>query len=202
MAEYMKETGSNKLKTGVVNRMPSSKRSRSSMHNTRYYVLHGIYFTLYSFVKYISIPFSNYLRYGVIRLFSSTIRTTYINDGVTIYFPWNVRIGKRSSLNQGVLIDGFGKVTIGEGVRIAAYTCINTADHEFSDTNIFIAEQGFEVAEVIIEDDVWIGAGSLINKGVRIGRGSIIGSGSVVTTNIPPYSIAVGAPCRPIKSRK
>ena len=177
-------------------------KPRSDMHSFRNYVLHGIYLLLYGLVKYLSFPFTNYLRSGILRLFSSTIKTTHIADGVSIWFPWNVKIGRRSSLNQGVIIDGYGGVNIGEGVRIAPYVCINTADHEFDDPDKFIMEQGFVIAEVNIEDDVWIGVGSKINKGVRIGKGSVIGSGSVVTKDIPPYSVAVGVPCRVTRSRK
>jgi acetyltransferase-like isoleucine patch superfamily enzyme len=184
------------------NAVQATHRPRSDMHSAKNVVLHGVYLALYAFVKYVSFPFFNYLRFGVLRLFSSGIKTTTIGDGVTIWFPWNVKIGPRSSLNQGVIIDGYGHVTLGEGVRIAPYVCINTADHEFDDPDRFIVEQGFVVAEVNVEDDVWIGAGAKINKGVRIGRGSIIGSGSVVTKDIPPYSIAVGVPCQVIKSRK
>jgi len=105
-------------------------------------------------------------------------------------------------LNQGIIIDGFGGVTIGEGVRIAAYCVINTADHDFSDTTRMICDQGFVVAGVVIEDDVWLGTGVIVNKGVTIGRGSVIGAGSVVTNDIPAYSIAVGVPCRVVRSRR
>lgn len=178
------------------------KKSQSDMHSLRNYALHGIYLALYALVKYLAFPLCNYLRFGVVRLFSSGIHATYISDGVTIMFPWNVEIGKRSSLNQGVLIDGYGGVSIGEGVRIAAYVCINTADHEFDNPDKFIMEQGYVVAPVVIEDDVWIGAGVKISKGVRIGRGCVIGSGSVVTKDIPPFSVAAGVPCSIIKSRK
>lgn len=177
-------------------------RSNSDMHSFKNYLLHGIYLTLYGFFKYMSFPLSNLIRYGILRLFSRNIRSKYVADGVTIWFPWNVKIGKNSSLNQGVLIDGYGGVNIGQGVRIAAYVCINTADHEYADPDIFIKDQGYVVAEINIEDDVWIGAGTKINKGVRIGKGCVIGSGSVVTHDIPPFSIAVGVPCHVIRSRK
>ena len=53
----------------------------------------------------------------------------------------------------------------------------------------------------IIEDDVWVGFGSIIMSGVRIGRGSIIAAGSVVTKNVEPFSIYAGNPARKIKSR-
>ena len=55
--------------------------------------------------------------------------------------------------------------------------------------------------DVIIEEDVWCGANVTILKGVRIGRGSIIAAGSVVTRDIPPYTIAAGVPAKVIKQR-
>jgi acetyltransferase-like isoleucine patch superfamily enzyme len=177
-------------------------RPKSDMNSLGNCVLHGLYLGLYAFVKNLSFPFFNYLRYGVIRLFSRTVRATYVADGVLIVFPWRVRIGRNSSLNQGVIIDGFGGVNIGEGVRIAAYVTINTADHDFSDPGKCIMDQGYICGEVNIEDDVWIGSGVCINKGVTIGKGSVIGSGSVVTRDIPPYSVAAGVPCRVIKKRE
>ena len=164
-------------------------------------LLHGVYLGLYGFVKYLPFPFFHYLRYAVIRLFSRGMKSTHIMDGVTIYFPWRVTMGARSSLNQGVIVDGTGGITIGEGVRIAPYCTLNSVDHTFSDPATFIMDQGYNGAPIVIEDDVWIGAGSQICKGVTIGKGSVVGAGSVVTRDIPPNSVAVGAPCRPIKKR-
>ncbi|WP_264367794.1 DapH/DapD/GlmU-related protein [Paraglaciecola mesophila] len=63
-------------------------------------------------------------------------------------------------------------------------------------------EQGIVTAPVIIKDNVWIGYGVTILKGVEIGEGSIVAAGSVVTKNIPPYSIAGGIPSKVIKMRK
>jgi acetyltransferase-like isoleucine patch superfamily enzyme len=165
------------------------------------YVLHGLYVTLYAPFKYLSFPFANYVRYGILRLFRADLRTAAIADGVMIWFPWRVAIGRDSTLNQGVIVDGFGGVRIGDGVRIAAYSCINTADHDFTDRTIPIFKQGFLVSGVDIGDDVWIGAGVKINKGVRIGAHSVIGAGSVVTKDIPGDSVAAGVPCRVLRSR-
>ena len=174
---------------------------KSEMRSLKNCILHGLYLGLYGFIKYLAIPFSEYLRYGVIRLFTSTIKSPAISDGVMIWFPWNVNIDKQVSLNQGVIIDGFGGVTIKEGARIAAYACINTADHQFDDKDKLIKDQGYVVSSVTIEEDVWIGMGVKINKGVVIGKGSVIGSGAVVTKDIPPYSIAAGVPCKVISQR-
>jgi len=164
--------------------------------------MHGLYLLLYGFVKNLSFPFFYYLRYLVIRMFARNIKSSFICDGVVIMFPWNVDIGRDCTLNQGTLVDGFGGVTIGNGVRIAAYVTINTADHNFTDPSMRIMDQGYLCAPVTIQDDVWIGAHTCINKGVTIGKGSVIGSGSVVTRDIPAYSIAAGVPCRIVRSRK
>ena len=56
--------------------------------------------------------------------------------------------------------------------------------------------------KIKIEDDVWIGSNVIILPNINIGKGSIIGAGSVVTKNIPEYSVAVGVPARVIKNRK
>lgn len=177
-------------------------RTGSDMHRVKFYLLHGLYLSLYAFVKYLPFPLCNYLRFAVLRIFSSGIRTTYISDAVLIWFPWNVKIGRRSSLNQGVIIDGYGGVNIGSSVRIASYTSINSTDHAFADADQLIVDQGFVSGEINIEDNVWIGSHCSINKGVLIGKGSVIGSGSVVTKDIPPYSVAAGVPCQVIKSRR
>ena len=171
------------------------------MRSTSAYLLHGLYTALYAPFKYLSFPFANYVRFAILRLFRAELRTAAIADGVTIWFPWRVAIGRNSTLNQGVIVDGFGGVRIGNGVRIAAYTCINTADHDFRDPTIPIAEQGFLVSGVDIGDDVWIGAGVKINKGVHIGAHSVIGAGSVVTRDIPGDSVAAGVPCRVLRAR-
>jgi acetyltransferase-like isoleucine patch superfamily enzyme len=175
--------------------------SKTEMKSPKNCLLHFIYLSFYAFFKYSAWPLSNYFRFAVIRCFAKRIKSTYIAEGVTIWFPWNVTLARDVSLNQGVIINGCGGVVIEKGTRIAAYVCINTADHQFQNRNKMIKDQGYIFAGVHIESDVWIGTGSVINKGVRIGKGSVIGSGSVVTKNIEPYSIAVGVPCRKIASR-
>jgi len=53
--------------------------------------------------------------------------------------------------------------------------------------------------KIVIEDDAWIGAGAIILPNVTIGEGAIVGSGAVVTKDVPPYTVVVGVPARPIK---
>lgn len=161
----------------------------------------GCFVVLWGIFKYLPFPFVNYIRYIILKIFSNEIHSTYILDGITIHFPWNLSIGYKSSLNHNISIDGSGGVKIGNGVRIAANVSINTADYTFKNKGEWIMNQGYTVAGVVIQDDVWIGDGVKINKGITIGQGSVIGCGSVVTKNIPPYSIAVGVPCEVIDKR-
>ncbi|MBN2396285.1 MAG: acyltransferase [Candidatus Atribacteria bacterium] len=171
------------------------------MYSLKNYVLQGIFQALYSFVKYFSFPLMNYIRYAVLVFFVKKIRSKSISEGVTFWFPWKIEIGKNTTINQNCIIDGSGGISIGNDVRIAPYVIFNTVDHEYSKKEIPIRKQAYIAGRIIIENDVWIGANVVINKGVRIGKGSVIGSGSIVTRNIPPYSVAYGIPCKVVRTR-
>jgi acetyltransferase-like isoleucine patch superfamily enzyme len=121
----------------------------------------------------------------------------------------NVTIGKNSSVQAYSILVGYGNeknsegsISIGSEVRIASHVMIIGANHIFDDPNRSIHSQGLKRQTVIIEDDVWIAGRVNIMAGVKIGQGSVIGAGSVVTHDIPPYSVAVGVPARVIKTRK
>jgi acetyltransferase-like isoleucine patch superfamily enzyme len=129
-------------------------------------------------------------------------RGTYIHDSVAILFPENIEMGDDVSVNQFSVIHGMGGVRIGSDVRIGYGVKIISFDHVFSNPGVPIMGQGYDKGHIDIGDDVWIGANAVILKGVKIGRGSVIGAGSVVTGDIPPFSIAVGAPAKVVKKRR
>lgn len=97
------------------------------------------------------------------------------------------------------------KIRIGNSVLFGPHVFIITGNHQVNQIGKYIidVEQKTECcdADVVIEDDVWIGAGTIILKGVKIGRGSVIGAGSVVTKDTQPYSINAGNPCHMIRMR-
>ncbi len=112
-----------------------------------------------------------------------------------------VRIGKRCTFNDFSLINAVGDVTIGDDVHIASHVVIVSMNHIFKDPAKPIALQGSSKVGITIEDDIWIGTSAVILDGVTIGKGSVIAAGAVVTSSIPPYSIAAGVPARVIKKR-
>ena len=121
----------------------------------------------------------------------------------------NIQIGENTSVQYNTLMTGYGKpgnskglIKIGNNVRIAPNVMMISANHVFENPDIPIREQGMEVKPITIEDDVWVAGRVNIIAGVTIGKGSVIGAGSVVTKDIPPYSVAVGVPAKVIKERK
>src|SRR5690554_678117 len=172
---------------------------------TRYpltaYLRAGIFFTLYGLVKYLPPPIGDALRYLVLKLFVARILSWKIKDGVTLWFPEGVRIGRNVTINEGVFLDGFGGLTIGDHCRIAHGCSFISENHVFDDPDAPIWTQGKQAAPIILEDDVWCGCGVKVMCGVIIGHGSVIAAGSVVTKNIPPNSIAMGVPARVVRKR-
>ena len=124
--------------------------------------------------------------------------------GVSIPKPETVSIGDNVSIGNFAYIDSSveGFIQIGNNCLIAPFSILMAADHIYKDSNKPIREQGYISGNIIIEDDCWLGAHVTVTKGVTIGEGTVIGANSVVTHDIPAYSVAVGVPAKVIKIRK
>ena len=131
-------------------------------------------------------------KYAIIR--PSNIYGGSIGEGLTM--------GDNSNIGPYNYIGCSGKITIGNNVMLAPRVSIYAENHVFDHPEILIRDQGVEKKEVIIEDDCWIAANSILLAGVTIGKGSVVAAGSVVTENVPPYSVVAGVPAKWIKSRK
>jgi acetyltransferase-like isoleucine patch superfamily enzyme len=110
-----------------------------------------------------------------------------------------IRIGSRTFIGEGSIIRGQGGVVIGDHVLFGPRVMVLAVNHVFSDPERPIMQQGITAEGIRIEDGCWIGAGATILDGVTIGRGACIGAGSVVTHSVPPHTLAVGVPARPIR---
>jgi len=115
----------------------------------------------------------------------------------------DIDIGDNTNIGSNCRIDSIGKVKLGENVLIAGYCYIMGGGHKFDSVDIPVIAQDLPVEQdITIEDNVWLGAGVKILNGVKIGKDSIIGAGSLVTRNIPEFSVAYGVPAKVIKKRK
>jgi acetyltransferase-like isoleucine patch superfamily enzyme len=113
-----------------------------------------------------------------------------------------IEIGNNSTVNEFCALHGFGGIKIGNGVRIGCHTVIHSVQHHFERLDMPIWKQSTHAEPIVIEDDVWIGANCTILSGVKIGTHSVIGAHSLVTKDIPPYSVAYGVPAKVHRSRK
>ena len=165
------------------------------------YLRAGMFFTLYGLVKYLPPPVGDICRYAVLKIFTAAIHSWKVKDGVSVWFPEGVRIGRNVTINEQVFLDGYGGLEIGDDCRIAHGCSFISEDHIFEDPDTPIWQQGKRAGAIVLEQDVWLGCGVRVLRGVRIGRGSVIGAGAVVTSDVPPYSIAIGLPARVVGKR-
>lgn len=109
----------------------------------------------------------------------------------------DIIIGDNTSiLSRTTLV---GPITIGNKVIFASGSRISGLTHNYQDVHTPIIDQGVSTSLTTIADDVWVGGGSVILQGTHIGTHVIIGAGSVVTKDIPSYSVAVGNPARVVR---
>jgi len=110
-----------------------------------------------------------------------------------------IKIGRDSLVGEYTVIRGQGGVTIGDRVYTSPFTQLLAVNHVFNDPGQPFISQGITAQGIVVEDDVWIGAGAIITDGVRIGKGAVVGAGAVVTCDVPPHTVVGGVPARVIK---
>ncbi len=123
--------------------------------------------------------------------------------GVWITAPGEarIRIGPGTFLNIGVMVAAAELVEIGAHCMFANGCFVSDASHRFDDPGLPVPWQGFtSKGPTRIGDNVWCGAHTVITTGVTVGERCVIGANSVVTRDLPPFSIAAGAPARVLRT--
>lgn len=111
-----------------------------------------------------------------------------------------IRIGRDALISEYTVVRGQGGVTIGDRVYTSPMTQIVAVNHVFDDPERPFVEQGITAEGIVIEDDVWLGAGAVVTDGVRIGCGAVVAAGAVVTTDVPPHTVVAGVPARVVRA--
>lgn len=154
---------------------------------------------LFSFPRY---AFFVFLKSSLLRMMGAKIgKGVVIYPGVWITPGRNLVIEDHVDLAKDVLITTSGGVHIGKRVLIGYRTQILSANHSIPPAGLPIPISGDVFGEVIIGDDVWIGANVVITPGVKIGSGAIIAAGSVVTKDVESNAIVGGVPAKLIRMR-
>lgn len=115
--------------------------------------------------------------------------------------PGRIGIGEGTFLNLGVQVAAVDLVEIGRHCMLANGCFVTDADHRFDDRDTPVPWQGFtSKGPTRLGDNVWCGANVVITSGVTVGERCVIGANSVVTADLPPFSIAAGAPARVLRT--
>jgi acetyltransferase-like isoleucine patch superfamily enzyme len=120
---------------------------------------------------------------------------------ITAPAPARIRIGMGTFLNLGVMVAAAEVVEIGDHCMFANGCFVTDANHRFDDPDKPVTWQGFtSKGPTRVGNNVWCGAHVVITSGVTIGERCVIGANSVVTTDLPPFSIAAGSPARVLRT--
>jgi acetyltransferase-like isoleucine patch superfamily enzyme len=111
-----------------------------------------------------------------------------------------IRIGANSLIGEHNVLRGQGGITIGDRVYTAPLVQMLAVNHIYHDPTRPMVDQGITAEGIVVEDDVWIGAGAIITDGVRIGKGAVVAAGAVVTKDVPPHTVVGGVPAKILKT--
>lgn len=146
-------------------------------------------------------PFSltlfNPWRLFLLRLFGAKLHPkTHIYSSVKIWAPWNLEMGAYACLAPDVDCYNTDFISIGKHTTISQKSYLCASSHDITDPH-----HSLITAPIIIEDQVWIAAGSFIGMGTRIGQGAVVGARACVFNDVDPWTVVGGNPARYIKQR-
>lgn len=137
----------------------------------------------------------------ILKRFKSVGANVYIGQGFEIGRPEKISIGNHVFVGPQARLWGTGGISIGDGVVISSRITVHSSNHDYSQGNFLPYDAGTVLKPVVIERATWIGDHVMIAPGVTVGEGSIVAMGSVVTKDVPKFSIVGGNPAKFIKRR-
>ena len=138
-------------------------------------------------------------RAWLLRWFGATIPSpakVVIFPTARITFPWKLTLAPRAMIGPGVVLYNLAPISLGRGANVSQNVHLCGGTHDFSRWSMPLVAQ-----PIAVGDNAWLGADVFVGPGVTIGELCVVGARSVVVRDLPPRTICVGHPCRPIKTR-
>jgi putative colanic acid biosynthesis acetyltransferase WcaF len=133
----------------------------------------------------------------LLRLFGAKVgNDVHVYPGSKIWAPWNLDLGDECGIAKGAILYSQGKIVIGKRAVISQGAHLVTGTHDYTDSRFSLI-----TLPIHIGDHAWIAAEAFIHPGITIGKGCVVGARSVVTKDMPEWSICSGHPCKLIKQR-
>lgn len=137
------------------------------------------------------------LKVSLLRLFGAVIgQGVVVKPGVNIKYPWHLTIGDNSWIGENVWIDSLADVVIGRNCCLSQGAVIITGNHNYKSPTFDL-----KVSPVVLEEGVWLGAGSMVTPGITCHSHSVLSAASVASSNLEPYFIYRGNPAEKIRPR-
>lgn len=133
-----------------------------------------------------------------LRVFRAKIgKGTRVYADVHFWAPWHFTCGEYCILGDRAQFHSMGPVTLGDRVIVSQEAYLSPGTHDYDSSEFPLV-----VKPIVVEDRVWIAARAFILPGVRLGEGAVVGAQSVVTRDVPAWSVVAGNPARVVKERK
>ena len=187
--------------TGIVPTPPDPFKGRVPEQPTDPHLYYTMFWRMFdrtaaSMVQPLAIPLRRLIAQ---RIFKHCGEGVIFHHNVLFSKGSNISIGEYSLINRYVMLDDRAPLTIGSFVMVAAGVTIETHTHPFDDFSLPIAHAGRSGLPVTVGDNSVLGYNTVLMAGTNVGYRCIIGANSVVTRDVPNYTVAGGVPAKPIK---
>ena len=140
---------------------------------------------------------ANGARISLLRLMGAKIgHTCLVEAGVNVLMPWHLELGDYAAIGRGTEILNFAAVSIGAMTVVSQRSHLCTGSHDYTHPHFPLTS-----APIRIGAECWIATEAFIGPGVTVGNGAVVGARSVVTKDLPAWTVCAGNPCKPIKPR-
>ncbi len=133
----------------------------------------------------------------LLRCFGAKIgKGCHVYPKARVWAPWNLTMADQAGMADSVNCYSMAVIFLGKKVVVSQGTYLCTGTHDYEDSNFQLYAKPIHIG-----DNAWLGAESFISPGIMVGEGAVIGARSVVTKDMPAWTVCAGNPCKPIKPR-